>query len=192
MGRFDLAFNPETGDVKMLEYNADTPTLVIETRSCSGSGSKIASRRPTSSIRCIEKLIARYAEIGKVLPRGEPLFFSSLRDYPEEVQHVRYFQDLAHQAGLATASCAIEDIGWNAEAGEYRDLLRAPGPVSGRLSTRGSGSRPTNSARTCSTIASAAWSRLWKMILSNKALLPIPWRLFPHHPNLLPASFREG
>jgi glutathionylspermidine synthase len=28
----------------------------------------------------------------------------------------------------------------------------------------------------------------WKMILSNKAILPILWELFPGHPNLLPSS----
>jgi glutathionylspermidine synthase len=27
----------------------------------------------------------------------------------------------------------------------------------------------------------------WKMLLSNKGLLPILWELFPDHPNLLPA-----
>jgi glutathionylspermidine synthase len=27
----------------------------------------------------------------------------------------------------------------------------------------------------------------WKMLLSNKALLPVLWELFPSHPNLLPA-----
>jgi glutathionylspermidine synthase len=30
----------------------------------------------------------------------------------------------------------------------------------------------------------------WRMILSNKSILPILWELFPDHPNLLPA-FRE-
>ena len=28
----------------------------------------------------------------------------------------------------------------------------------------------------------------WKALLSNKMLLPLLWRLFPEHPNLLPAS----
>jgi glutathionylspermidine synthase len=32
---------------------------------------------------------------------------------------------------------------------------------------------------------------IWKMILSNKAVLPILWELFPNHPNLLPAYFTE-
>ena len=30
------------------------------------------------------------------------------------------------------------------------------------------------------------------MLLSNKALLPILWELFPDHPNLLPAYFDAG
>jgi glutathionylspermidine synthase len=29
-GRFDFAFNAMTGDLKMLEYNADTPTGIVE------------------------------------------------------------------------------------------------------------------------------------------------------------------
>jgi glutathionylspermidine synthase len=29
----------------------------------------------------------------------------------------------------------------------------------------------------------------WKMILSNKGILPLLWELFPEHPNLLPAYF---
>jgi glutathionylspermidine synthase len=32
----------------------------------------------------------------------------------------------------------------------------------------------------------------WKMILSNKAILPILWELFPDHPLLLPAYFEAG
>jgi glutathionylspermidine synthase len=32
---------------------------------------------------------------------------------------------------------------------------------------------------------------MWKMLLSNKAILPILWKLFPGHPNLLPAAFKE-
>jgi len=31
----------------------------------------------------------------------------------------------------------------------------------------------------------------WKSVLSNKALLPMLWKLFPDHPNLLPSYFEE-
>jgi len=30
---------------------------------------------------------------------------------------------------------------------------------------------------------------MWKMMLSNKGLLPVLWELYPGHPNLLPAYF---
>jgi glutathionylspermidine synthase len=29
----------------------------------------------------------------------------------------------------------------------------------------------------------------WKMILSNKGILPLLWEMYPDHPNLLPAYF---
>lgn len=32
---------------------------------------------------------------------------------------------------------------------------------------------------------------LWKSVLSNKGLMPLLWRYYPNHPNLLPAWF-EG
>ena len=31
----------------------------------------------------------------------------------------------------------------------------------------------------------------WKALLSNKALLPLLWQMFPDHPNLLPSWFAE-
>ncbi|VDY63157.1 Bifunctional glutathionylspermidine synthetase/amidase [Shimwellia blattae] len=32
----------------------------------------------------------------------------------------------------------------------------------------------------------------WKSIISNKALLPLLWEMFPDHPNLLPAWFADA
>ncbi len=29
----------------------------------------------------------------------------------------------------------------------------------------------------------------WKIIMANKAVLPMLWEMFPNHPNLLPAYF---
>lgn len=31
----------------------------------------------------------------------------------------------------------------------------------------------------------------WKLILGNKAILPLLWQEFPNHPNLLPAYFDD-
>src|SRR4029079_15819295 len=32
---------------------------------------------------------------------------------------------------------------------------------------------------------------IWKMLWSNKGILPVLWRLFPDHPNVLPAFFED-
>ncbi len=31
----------------------------------------------------------------------------------------------------------------------------------------------------------------WKVVLSNKGILPLLWEMFPNHPNLLPAYFED-
>ena len=31
----------------------------------------------------------------------------------------------------------------------------------------------------------------WKVVLSNKGILPLLWEMFPNHPNLLPSYFEE-
>ena len=31
----------------------------------------------------------------------------------------------------------------------------------------------------------------WKLILGNKAILPMLWQMYPNHPNLLPAYFEN-
>lgn len=46
-GRFDLRYDG-TGPAKLLEYNADTPTSLVEAASPSGSGWRTGSRAPTS------------------------------------------------------------------------------------------------------------------------------------------------
>lgn len=46
-GRFDLRYDA-TGPAKLLEYNADTPTSLVEAASPSGSGWRSASPAPTS------------------------------------------------------------------------------------------------------------------------------------------------
>ena len=43
----------------------------------------------------------------------------------------------------------------------------------------------------CSTDTTAFIEPAWKMILSNKMLLPLLWEGFPGHANLLPAFDRS-
>lgn len=191
MGRFDLAFDPKTGAVKMLEYNADTPTLVIETAVVQWMWLEDRFPKLDQFNSLHDKLIDRYREIVKLLPRGVPLHFSSMSDYVEEYQHTLYFQDLVQQAGVPTAYCPIQELGWNEEAREFRDLGDQPIQFLSMLYPW-EWMMAEEFGRHVLHDRVGFLEPVWKMILSNKAILPILWRLFPGHPNLLPASFEAN
>jgi glutathionylspermidine synthase len=83
-------------------------------------------------------------------------------------------------------SIGMEDIGWHAEARRFVDLQEREITTVSKLYpwewivTEGFGRHVPE--------APTAWVEpMWKMLLSNKALLVLLWELFPGHPNLLPA-----
>jgi glutathionylspermidine synthase len=186
MGRFDLAFDPISDEIKMLEYNADTPTLVIETALMQWFWlqDKFPAHDQFNFLH--ERLLAQIREIGSRM-RGETLYFAGLLDYPEEGQHIGYFMDLAKQAGISARSIHMHDIGWSATKG-FVDLENKP-------------IRFLHKLYPWEWIASEKFGEHiplagvgiveppWKMLLSNKAILPLLWRLFPNHPHLLAAGW---
>jgi glutathionylspermidine synthase len=179
-GRFDLAVG-EDGQAKMLEYNADTPTALVEAAVTQWFW--LQETRPGAdqfnSIH--ERLIEAWKRYA-----GREVFFSSIKDNPEDEQTVLYLRDTCQQADVVTRSLHIEDIGWDARAERFVDLGGAP-------------------VERCFKLYPWEWlwheefapylvhdavqfiEPVWKMLLSNKGLLPILWELFPGHPNLLPS-----
>lgn len=206
MGRFDLAFNPKTQQVKMLEYNADTPTLVIETAVVQWFWlqSKFPDADQFNSLH--EKLIERYREIGKLLPKNEAITFTSLpKDpdplqpeaswSPEEYNHVQYFMDLAQQAGLQTSWCPIHELGWDSSRECFVDQMNNQIRFLSKLYPWEWLLEENGGIHLCRPKVMAEMGVLepaWKMLLSNKAILAVLHRLFPHHNNILPCWFDES
>jgi len=187
MGRFDLAYDQSTGAIKLLEYNADTPTLVVETALMQWFWLQDQFPNADQFNLLHELLLERISWIGQRMPRGETLYFAGLLDLPEEAQHVAYFTDLASQAGIRTKIIAMGDIGWKKDTG-FVDL--AGDPI-----------RFVHKLYPWEWMAAEAFGMYmleadpgvieppWKMLLSNKAILPVLWKLFPGHPNLLSAGW---
>ena len=86
----------------------------------------------------------------------------------------------------ATAAVHIEDLGWDAARRRFVDLALRP-------VTHGFKLYPwewlwVEEFGVHLAHDSVQWIEPpWKMLLSNKGLLPVLWELFPGHPNLLPA-----
>ena len=191
LGRFDLAFNGRDPP-KLLEYNADTPTALLEASVVQWHWLQQAilpgEPRADQFNSLHEKLIANWRALAVTWSSNTPVHFTCAGDSEEDRGNLDYLRDVATQAGVTTQFIAVEDLGWNADRGAFVDLDEGEISVLAKL-------YPWEwlAADEFGSHVHVARVRViepaWKMLLSNKGLLAILWELFPGHANLLPASF---
>lgn len=178
-GRFDLAFDG-AGEPKLLEYNADTPTALVE--AAVAQWFWLQDTRPAADQfnSLHERLVQAWRRWD-----GATIHFSSVKDNPEDEQTVLYLRDTCVQAGVAARAVHIEDIGWDSARNRFVDLDLVPMthcfklyPWEWMWGEEFSLYLPQETVQFIEPP--------WKMLLSNKGLLPVLWELYPDHPNLLP------
>lgn len=183
-GRMDL-FYDGSGPPKLLEYNADTPTALIEASLAQWDWKEETDKSADQWNSIHERLVDGWKDLAPYLQ--SPLYFSGL-DTPEDVLTVSYLQDTAARAGLKTKYIEIRDIGHDGK--KFVDLQGFPIHSLFKLYPWEWMVREDFGKQ---LVAGANWIEpAWKMILSNKGILPLLWSLNPGHPNLLPASREEG
>lgn len=186
-GRLDLSYDGINAP-KLLEYNADTPTSLLEAAVAQWHWLE-ETGRPDQFNSLHEKLIARWREIRAQLPLSSVLHLSCVKESEEDWVTTEYLRDTALQAELDARFVYIEDVGWNSE--QFVDLDGEPIKAWFKLYPWEWLCReefgPHLSPSGIRVIEPA-----WKAILSSKAILPLLWELSPGHPNLLPAYFAPG
>lgn len=193
-GRFDLRYDG-TGPAKMLEYNADTPTSLVEAASPQWfwMEERFPGADQWNSLH--ERLIDAWRRQAHLLPPG-PLHFAHSEgdELGEDLMTVAYLRETAQQAGLETEALSVEQIGWDKLTGRFVDdrlrFIRSCFKLYPWewLTTDRFGPQVIDTLDNGGGTGSTCWIEpVWKMLLSNKALLAILWELNPDHPNLLPA-----
>lgn len=192
-GRFDLAYDG-SGPPKLLEYNADTPTALLEASVVQWrwleQAIKPAQPHADQFNSLHEKLIEQWRVFASRAGR-EPVHFACVRDSDEDAGNLGYLCDVATQAGIDARTLAIDEIGWDSANEVFVDQHDTELSALFKL-------YPWEWLASESFGPQLAMAQLttieppWKMLLSNKGLLPILWELFPGHPNLLPAYFEPG
>ncbi len=132
-----------------------------------------------------ERLIAGWQEIGK----GRRVHFAGMTDNPEDAGTLTYLADCAQQAGLATATLAMDKIGRTSN-GQFVDAGDQPIALMFKLYPWEWMMRETFGASLPGS-GTQFVEPPWKAILSNKGILPLLWAMYPGHPNLLPAYFES-
>ncbi|MEG1586589.1 MAG: glutathionylspermidine synthase family protein [Bacteroidales bacterium] len=184
-GRFDFVF--KNGRCHLLEFNADTPTSLYEAAVVQWQWKEDCFPDADQFNSIHERLGDVFREL-KDDYEIPAMHFACSYESLEDFTTTSYLQDRAAQNGMRTSLTDIADIGWNGsyftdpselpvhdifklypwewlvreEFGEY--LLE----------------RTTN------------WFEpIWKMLMSNKAILPILHQLYPEDERILPAFFEK-
>ncbi len=183
-GRFDLVYDGASPP-KLYEFNCDTPTSLLEAAVIQWDWLEQVLPGHDQFNGIHDALIARWREIAPRM-QGPVHFTWSEEGAAEDAVTTAYLRDLAREGGVASRAVPIDAIGWDGRAfidpdgAAIRTLFHLypwewlVNDEFGRFIAK----------------APTVWIEpIWKMIWSNKAILPILWELFPGHPNLLEASF---
>ncbi|MEU8316158.1 glutathionylspermidine synthase family protein [Micromonospora sp. NPDC048887] len=185
-GRFDLWYDG-SGPPKMLEYNADTPTALVEASIVQWYW--LEHTRPDADQwnSLHERLVGAWAKIRAGLhePRAHVLW-SSEEESGEDQITAGYLAETARQAGLDVTLMPIQRVGWDGR--RFVDADDRPITTCFKLypwewMLAEPYGRPALDPGTPTTWIEPAW----KLLLSNKALLAVLWELYPGHEYLLPA-----
>jgi glutathionylspermidine synthase len=187
-GRFDMLYNG-TSPPKLLEYNADTPTSLLEAAVIQWYWLKDLYPNADQFNSLHEKLIAKWKDVDSYL--AKPIYFASA-DNAEDRLTIAYLRDTAEQAGLPTRQLLMEEIGWNEARQCFVDTDPAENQIQSifKLYPWETMLDESFAAQALQTYKDMLWIEpIWKLLLSNKGILPILWELYPNHDLLLESHF---
>ena len=191
-GRFDLAYNPGTKAIKLLEYNADTPTALYEAavfQWCWIEQLIQLGRLPmeVDQFNGIEDALCE--QMQKLKIQGV-LHLGYITESEEDGGLIDYLCRIAEDLQITTKPIDINEIGLN-EVGEFLDMqdlwiknLFKLYPWEMILRDKFGPSVPDAGTRFIEPP--------WKCILSNKGILPLLWEMYPNHPLLLESYFADN
>jgi glutathionylspermidine synthase len=185
-GRLDLAYDGNHPP-KLLEYNADTPTALLEAAVVQWYWLQDCQKGADQFNSIHERLVAKWRELKDYT--ASPLYFAAAEDVQaEDLMTTTYLRETAQEAGLDTAALLMKDIGWDEDAGTFVDLDNHAIRSIFKLYPWEWLLHEPFADHLLDTLLTTQWIEpIWKMLWSNKALLAVLWELYPNHPNLLPA-----
>lgn len=189
-GRMDFSYDAKS-PAKLIEYNADTPTILYESSVFQWEWLEEAIEEKLIPKSCDQfndihdEIVKAFSLIGF----ADNVHLAANQDLEDDSGTLDYVRECAEEAGLTTSVLSMEDIGIN-EDGAFTDLSDNIINVLFKLypwewiMKEEFGSKLLDSGV-------QFVEPPWRAILSNKGMLPLLWKMFEGHPNLLPAFF-EG
>lgn len=177
-GRFDFMFDKQ-GTPRILEFNADTPTSLLEAAVIQWQWKEACFPKADQYNGIHEGLVQSWEDM---FEKGSILHLAGALDNAEDVGNLQYLASTAREAGLSTRVIDINAL--NLQDGVFYD-------PSGEKVERCFKLYPwewmvDESPDGC--MADVQWVEpVWKLVMSNKAILTTLFELFPDSPYVLPA-----
>jgi len=200
-GRFDFAGGLDGKPIKLLEFNADTPTALFESAIIQWAMLKANNLEESHQFNFIyealldnfKRLVTLDEDVSQFdeLYEGWKFLFSSIRGNIEEENTVRLLQHIATEAGFITDFAYVEEVEFD-ENGIYfneekfelwfklipwEDIAIEEPDLAMLLST------------IIKNQEAIIFNPAYTLMFQNKAILKILWDLYPNHPLLLETSF---
>ena len=201
-GRFDLAGGLDGKPIKLLEFNADTPTALFETAIIQWAMLKQNNLEESSQFNAtyealvdnFKRLVILEEDVSDFDERyeGWKFLFTSIRGNAEEENTVRLLQHIANEAGYETEFAYMDDVEFESEEGisyqdesyelwfkliPWEDIALEESDLAMLL---------TNIIKNQKAII---FNPAYTLLFQSKGLLKILWDLYPNHPLLLKSSF---
>jgi len=201
-GRFDLAGGIDGKPIKLLEFNADTPTALFETAILQWAMLKYNNMEETHQFNNVYEAIRDNFKRLVVLDgdindfdryyEGWKILFSSVKGNKEEESTVKLLQTIAEDAGFVTEFAYMEDVEFDGNEGvfyndvnyEYWFKLYPWEDIA---------IEESELARLITQIMenqkAIFLNPAYTLMFQSKAFMKILWDLYPNHPLLLETSF---
>ena len=198
-GRFDFAGGVDGLPIKLIEFNADTPTSLFETAIVQWALLKANHMDEASQFNSVYESIRnsfRRLVTGDNDPdtfgeyyRFQNILFSSVRNEPEDERTVRFLQHLASDAGFQTDFCYTDEVGFLEEEGIFNpqqtrfDYWFKLYPWENiALQTDGINGILDDITRNTDTVI---LNPAYTLLFQSKGMLKVLYELFPDSPYLL-------
>jgi len=200
-GRFDLAGGIDGKPIKLLEFNADTPTALFETAIVQWAILKQNNMEESSQFNAtyealldnFKRLVTLKEDVSEFEENydGWKFLFTSVKGNAEEENTVKLLQHIATEAGYETEFAFMDEVEFDNEGIYYQDesyelWFKLIPWEDIALEESDLAMLLTNIIKNQKAII---FNPAYTLLFQSKGLLKILWDLYPNHPLLLESSF---
>ncbi|MCH9814488.1 MAG: glutathionylspermidine synthase family protein [Epsilonproteobacteria bacterium] len=200
--RFDFAGGLDGKPIKLLEFNADTPTVLLDTAIAQWAILKKngmdeenqfnniyeALKENFQRLVTLEESVENFAEYYD----GWKILFSSVRGAQEDEDTTKFLESIAQEAGFNTAFAYMDEIEFSEEEGifyndeNYEFFFKL---VPWEDIAIDEGALTTVLTEIVNNKKAIILNPAYTLMFQSKAFMKILWDLYPNHPLLLESSF---